>query len=337
MNRLPQAVRHLLMGGLAFLVFSGSYLTAQQEQPAAQPAEDRYAVPAGDDVDALVQFLNRVAEFRPQSQEEAIAHSQKALPALEQASARVLELEKDETSAAYRTARRIQLQIRAMKLPELDEKGREALLDEVTAFLGGKADLPLEDLGVAVQTAQMLEQLDSPLAGKAYETFGTILAKHENEGVAEFGNTMLGSAKRLNLVGSSMKIEGSTVDGQAFDLASLKGKVVLVDFWATWCGPCRAEFPNIMTAYDRYSDKGFEVVGISLDQDREALDQYLAEKEVPWITLHENEGQHSAAIEYGVNAIPFMVLIDREGKVVSTQARGEELNRLLAEQFAEQK
>jgi thiol-disulfide isomerase/thioredoxin len=90
---------------------------------------------------------------------------------------------------------------------------------------------------------------------------------------------------------------------------------VLVDFWATWCGPCRREMPNVKAYYEKHKDRGFEVVGVSLDQDQEALAQYIEENQLPWETL-AGEGTQPLAEKYGVRAIPTMMLVDKEGKIV---------------------
>lgn len=147
---------------------------------------------------------------------------------------------------------------------------------------------------------------------------------------------MAGAARRLSLVGKPLELSGTKLDGAKFDIQDLKGKVVLVDFWATWCGPCLAEYPNIKKAHEKYQAQGFEVVGVSIDEDREALETYVKEKNLPWITLHEKDagGRNPATNHYGILGIPAMFLVDREGKVVSIRARGEELNRLLETQFA---
>ena len=112
---------------------------------------------------------------------------------------------------------------------------------------------------------------------------------------------------------------------------------VLVDFWATWCGPCVAEMPNIRAQYDKYHAKGFEVVGISLDEDVDALKAFVAENKLPWPILFErSEGagwRHPMATKYGISGIPQLILIGRDGNVITLKARGEALAERLAELF----
>jgi thiol-disulfide isomerase/thioredoxin len=128
--------------------------------------------------------------------------------------------------------------------------------------------------------------------------------------------------------GQEIEIAGPTVQGPPFDLRELRGKVVLVDFWATWCGPCVAELPHIREVYDRYHARGFEVVGVSLDYRRDRLADYVKEKQIPWPQVFfDEEGERGwanpLARRYGVTAIPDMILIDTDGRVVPGEVRGD--------------
>lgn len=138
--------------------------------------------------------------------------------------------------------------------------------------------------------------------------------------------------------GDAFYVEGTTVDGQPFSSSMYAGKVVLVDFWATWCGPCKAELPNVLANYQQYHDRGFEVIGISLDEDRQALAQFIVEQQIPWVNLFSNDSKatgwkHPMAQYYQVKGIPTVILVDREGRVVSAAARGKTLGRELAKLF----
>ena len=127
----------------------------------------------------------------------------------------------------------------------------------------------------------------------------------------------------LHEVNKPLVIEATAVDGSKFSSAAWKGKVILVDFWATWCPPCRAELPEIQKAYTEYHGKGLEIVGVSSDRDVDDLKGFLSQNPaMPWPQLFEpsKPGWHPLADQYGIERLPTMFLIDRKGVVRSVTA-----------------
>jgi peroxiredoxin len=125
------------------------------------------------------------------------------------------------------------------------------------------------------------------------------------------------------------------LDGKPLRLSDLRGKVVLLDFWASWCGPCRRENPNVVKIYNKYKDAGFTVMSVSLDKDKNAWQEAIKRDNLSW-TNHVSDFKawsNEAAQLYKVTGIPFTVLIDKEGKIIKTNVRGEELEVLLKNVF----
>lgn len=338
--------------------------------PAQKKPVDPFAVPEGNDPKVLQLFLSRLQRTPPKSQTpEGI---QEHLNKLEKVADELLTRELDEDMLTNAMGMKIQIMSllpqfgdeaaakrksefiaksatderpaianmakmylkmeKIQKIAELKKDERSALIQELAKDIQD-GELNQDEIQAASMAGDMLaagELNDEAIA--ALNLFAKYTESNGHPKAAELAMRFRGTANRLSLPGNPIEITGKTLDGKDFNIESLKGKVVLVDFWATWCGPCRGEFPNMLEQYELYHDKGFEIVGISLDQDREELDTFLKEEKLPWMQLHQNDGTgwgNDNAARYGISAIPACFLVDKEGKVVSLECRGEKLPEML--------
>lgn len=143
-------------------------------------------------------------------------------------------------------------------------------------------------------------------------------------------------AKRI-AIGQFVDFEMPDKDGNTFKLSSLKGKYVLVDFWASWCVPCRAENPHLLKAYKELNSKGFEIVGVSLDDGKEAWLRAVQQDNLPWIQVGDLKGfKTDVAVRFGITAIPQNFLINPEGIIIAKDLRGENVNQMIKSLMAKE-
>jgi thiol-disulfide isomerase/thioredoxin len=169
-----------------------------------------------------------------------------------------------------------------------------------------KRDEPYELLLVLAKNQFWDDQMD-----KARAEAAELAASSAPPSVVEEARSML---KRFERLGKPLAFKFTALDGREVDLERLPGKVVLIDCWATWCPPCLREMPHVKAAYDRFHSKGFEVVGISSDDDRAALEKFVKENRIPWPQYVDGKGElNQFALQFDVGGIPTLWLVDRNG------------------------
>jgi thiol-disulfide isomerase/thioredoxin len=154
--------------------------------------------------------------------------------------------------------------------------------------------------------------------------------------VAQMQLDGLQTERKLAIGSEPVAFDVKSIKGERLSPAAYKGKVLLIDFWATWCGPCIQEMPNVKSMYSKYHQKGFEIVGISLDQQREKLDRYLESQGIEWPQYFDGKWwNNDVAVSYGVKSIPTTILVDRKGKIRFKSLRGKQLEAAVEQLLAE--
>jgi thiol-disulfide isomerase/thioredoxin len=211
--------------------------------------------------------------------------------------------------------------------PELKEfdtilaNHKDEKTDDVAQVLFMKAKLYLEifdntDKGVALVKQIKQDFPETKLGKQSDEIVESIKKQEETKKIQQ----------ALVKGASFPDFDEKDVSGNSLSVAKYKGKVVLIDFWATWCGPCVAELPNVIKTYEKHHDQGFEIIGISLDVDKEKLMAFTKEKNMSWQQFFDGKRWENKLVgKYGIQGIPATFLLDGQGKIIGRDLRGKDL------------
>lgn len=247
---------------------------------------------------------------------------------------------------AYLESKKITADIRAQSQSCLDQaaaaKDNKAKKDSIYAVLGslsGKMNQAQEELMEANKTnyqglIMAMSKFGHWPVAKSKEFLANVPRELHNTTEYKTMSTVVSLLENTSEGKYFTDLTGKTPEGKPIKLSKYagKGKYVLVDFWASWCGPCMAEMPNVLKAYKEFKGKGLEIVGVSLDDKLDAWKKAIADQKMTWPQMSDLKGWRSEnASVYGVRGIPMTVLIDRKGNILARELRGEALFKKLKE------
>jgi len=212
----------------------------------------------------------------------------------------------------------------------LIEKHKGEKTDEAAQIVYMKAMLYLEVLDKGDNAIELVQQIkkDYPDTQTAKSADDVLENMKQHEAAQKVQRTLVEGGKFPDF-------DEKDLAGKPLSVANYKGKIVLIDFWATWCAPCVGELPNVVKAYEKHHDKGFEIIGISLDQNEAGLKNFTKDRNMPWQQYFDGKGWgNKLAQKYGVQSIPATFLIDGEGKIIGRDLRGEALEEAVSKALA---
>lgn len=276
---------------------------------------------------AILKAADKILAAKPDEQEMSFAVEAKMnmLDNPEQLADFAAELKKNGHEKSARQVRGFMLQVELGRITTGDQKQVAKSIEEVVKFLEESPPQP-SDLRLAFMAGRLSEMAeDNELAIKTYASLAKAFAASKDDSMIEFTKLLEGVGRRLNLVGQELKLEGKVLGDGDFDWSKYLGKVVLVDFWSTGYPASVHTIPNLKACYELFHDKGFEIVGVSLDRDMAALETFVKAKAIPWTILTGNGKPSPSVVYYGVVSLPTTILVGKDGKVVSLNASGESL------------
>ena len=217
----------------------------------------------------------------------------------------------------------------------LSDEDREVLLKEIEEEIGDK-QADQHDITLLIKLAETTAE--SSYAATVAELIEKVIGNQkdfDDQSLVAQQAWLEGLVRRLRLPGKMLEVEGALLDGTEINWDDYRGKYVLVGFWATWSRPSLTEVESVKAAFDAYHDKGFEVIGVSLDTQKEEALRFVEQREIEWATLCNScesatRWNHPLASKYAIHTIPRAILVDDQGKVIHMNLRGKNLHKMLS-------
>ncbi|MCJ8209574.1 AhpC/TSA family protein [Mucilaginibacter sp. RS28] len=221
----------------------------------------------------------------------------------------------------------------SLYLKAVDARYRQNMANRTARQFQYAKDNPNSYFGLVALSESIGDKFDPAKVEAVYNALNPELRKTD---VGKELEQRIYAAKNISVGSVAPVFTQTDVNGKPLKLSDLRGKYVLIDFWASWCSPCRAENPNLIKQYKIYKDKGFEILSVSLDSYKDKWTDAIRKDGMPWLHVSDLKGWNNAVGRlYGIRAVPQSFLIDKNGKIIAVNLRGEALGKKLAEVFGE--